>query len=107
LRTVAVEEAFKTLKGDLAIRPVCHHRERRVEAHIFAYDAAALLAVHQDIRQAAESVRVLCGKALDTGRTVSVVDLRSAGAKNKIQHKQWVTCNTRMAASPSRTEFRR
>jgi transposase len=35
LRLVAVEEAFKTLKGDLAIRPIFHQRERRIEAHIF------------------------------------------------------------------------
>jgi len=35
LRLVAVEEAFKTLKDDLAIRPVFHQRERRIEAHIF------------------------------------------------------------------------
>ena len=32
---MAVEEAFKTLKGDLAIRPVFHHDEKRIEAHIF------------------------------------------------------------------------
>ena len=30
-----VEEAFKTIKGDLAIRPIYHQREDRVEAHIF------------------------------------------------------------------------
>jgi len=35
IQLVAVEEAFKTLKGDLAIRPVFHHDERRIEAHIF------------------------------------------------------------------------
>ena len=35
LRLVAVEEAFKTLKGDLAIRPIYHQREQRIEAHIF------------------------------------------------------------------------
>ena len=35
LRLVAVEEAFKTLKGDLAIRPIFHQCERRIEAHIF------------------------------------------------------------------------
>lgn len=35
LRLVAVEEAFKTLKGDLAIRPIFHQREHRIEAHIF------------------------------------------------------------------------
>jgi hypothetical protein len=32
---VAVEEAFRNLKGDLAIRPVFHHDEKRIEAHIF------------------------------------------------------------------------
>ena len=30
-----IEEAFKTLKGDLAIRPIFHHDESRIEAHIF------------------------------------------------------------------------
>ena len=35
LQLVAVEEAFKNLKGDLAIRPIFHQNEKRVEAHIF------------------------------------------------------------------------
>jgi hypothetical protein len=35
LRLVAVEEAFKTLKGDLAVRPIFHQLEHRIEAHIF------------------------------------------------------------------------
>jgi hypothetical protein len=35
LRLVAVEEAFKTLKGDLSIRPIFHQDEKRIEAHIF------------------------------------------------------------------------
>jgi transposase len=35
LQLVDVEEAFKTLKGDLAIRPVFHQLEARIEAHIF------------------------------------------------------------------------
>lgn len=30
-----IEEAFKNIKGDLAIRPVYHQIERRIEAHIF------------------------------------------------------------------------
>ncbi len=30
-----MEEAFKNLKGDLAIRPVFHKLEKRIEAHIF------------------------------------------------------------------------
>ena len=35
LQLVAVEEAFKNLKGDLAIRPIFHQDEARIEAHIF------------------------------------------------------------------------
>jgi hypothetical protein len=35
LQLVAIEEAFKTLKGDLAIRPIFHQQEPRIEAHIF------------------------------------------------------------------------
>jgi transposase len=31
---VAVEEAFKNLKGDLAIRPIFHQDPQRIEAHI-------------------------------------------------------------------------
>jgi len=35
LQLVTVEEAFKTLKGDLAIRPIFHQQEARIEAHVF------------------------------------------------------------------------
>jgi transposase len=35
LRLVEVEEAFKNLKGDLAIRPIFHQLEQRIEAHVF------------------------------------------------------------------------
>jgi len=35
LQLVAVEEAFRNLKGDLAIRPIFHQEESRIEAHIF------------------------------------------------------------------------
>jgi len=35
LQLVAVEQAFKDLKGDLAIRPIFHQLEARIEAHIF------------------------------------------------------------------------
>ncbi len=32
---VQVEQAFKHWKGDLAIRPIFHHKPERIEAHIF------------------------------------------------------------------------
>ena len=35
LQLVSVEEAFRNLKGDLAIRPIFHQDETRIEAHIF------------------------------------------------------------------------
>ena len=35
LQLVEVEQAFRNLKGDLAIRPIFHRNEARIEAHIF------------------------------------------------------------------------
>ena len=35
LQLTRIEEAFRNLKGDLAIRPIYHQREVRIEAHIF------------------------------------------------------------------------
>jgi hypothetical protein len=49
IRLVEVEQAFKTLKGDLAIRPVFHQREARIEAHIFI--AFLAFSLHATLRQ--------------------------------------------------------
>jgi hypothetical protein len=46
---VQVEEAFKTLKGDLAIRPIHHQKEKRIEAHIFV--AFLAYALHVTLRR--------------------------------------------------------
>jgi transposase len=46
---VQVEEAFKSLKGDLAIRPIFHQKERRIEAHIFV--AFLAYALHVTLRR--------------------------------------------------------
>jgi len=35
LQLVEVEQAFRHLKGDLAIRPIFHQQQSRIEAHIF------------------------------------------------------------------------
>jgi hypothetical protein len=35
MQLVAVEEAFRTLKGDLGLRPIFHHKAERIEAHLF------------------------------------------------------------------------
>ena len=48
-----VEEAFRNLKGDLAIRPIHHRLESRIEAHIFISFLAYCL--HVTLRQMAKT----------------------------------------------------
>ena len=45
IQLTEVEQAFKELKGDLAIRPVYHQSEERIEAHIFVAFLAYCLQV--------------------------------------------------------------
>lgn len=45
MQLVLVEEAFRTLKGDLAVRPVYHKDPERIEAHLFIAFLAYCLAV--------------------------------------------------------------
>ena len=35
IQLTQIEEAFKTIKGDLSLRPIYHQKEERIEAHIF------------------------------------------------------------------------
>ena len=42
---VFVEEAFRTLKGDLGLRPIYHHRPDRIEAHLFVAFLAYCLSI--------------------------------------------------------------
>ena len=50
IQLVQVEQAFKDLKGDLAVRPIYHQLEHRIDAHIFiaflAYCLHVTLAQH-------------------------------------------------------------
>jgi transposase len=52
---VHVEEAFRNLKGDLALRPVFHQKQGRTEAHIFvAFIAYAMqVTLHRRLRDLA------------------------------------------------------
>jgi len=49
IQLTEVEEAFRNLKGDLAIRPIHHQDEKRIEAHIFIAFIAYCL--HVTLRQ--------------------------------------------------------
>lgn len=48
-----VEEAFRNLKGDLAVRPIYHQLEHRIEAHIFV--AFLGYCLHVTLRQLARA----------------------------------------------------
>lgn len=48
MQLVQVEEAFRNLKGDLALRPIHHQKEDRIEAHIFV--AFIAFAMHVTLR---------------------------------------------------------
>ena len=45
IRLTEIEQAFKELKHDLAIRPIHHQLDRRIEAHIFVAFIAYCLRV--------------------------------------------------------------
>ena len=45
IQLTEVEQAFKELKHDLAVRPIFHHNETRIEAHIFVAFLAYCLQV--------------------------------------------------------------
>ena len=51
MQLTQVEEAFKNLKGDLAVRPIYHQLEQRIEAHIFVSFLA--YCVHVSLREKA------------------------------------------------------
>jgi len=45
MQLVFVEEAFRTLKGDLGLRPVYHSKDTRVETHLFVAFLAYCLSI--------------------------------------------------------------
>ena len=72
---VAVEQAFKNLKGDLAIRPVFHQEERRVEAHIFIAFLAYCLQVTLQRRLHALAPGLTARSALEKFAAVQMIDV--------------------------------
>jgi hypothetical protein len=72
---VHVEEAFKNLKGDLALRPIYHQKEERIEAHIFV--AFMAYALHVTLRRRLRDLAPgLTPRAvLEKFRTVQMIDV--------------------------------
>jgi transposase len=83
IQLVQVEEAFKNLKGDLAIRPIYHQHEPRIEAHIFiaflAYCLHATLA--QQLRPHAPGLTPR--SVLDKFAAVQMLDVQIPTTDNR------------------------
>jgi len=75
MRLVQVEEAFKTLKGDLALRPIHHQLPPRIEAHLFV--AFLAYALHTTLRRRLRDLAPgLTSRAvLDKFQVIQMVDV--------------------------------
>jgi len=75
IQLVAVEEAFKNLKGDLAIRPIFHKLERRIEAHIFIAFLAYCLQITLTRRLYVLAPGLTARSALEKFAAVQMIDV--------------------------------
>jgi len=75
IQLVAVEEAFKNLKADLAIRPIFHQQEQRIEAHIFIAFLAYCLYVTLQRRLHALAPGLTARSALEKFAAVQMIDV--------------------------------
>ena len=75
IQLTEVEQAFKELKHDLAIRPIYHRTEPRLQAHIFV----AFLAYCLQVTLKAKLRTVACGttprEVIDKFKTMQMVDV--------------------------------
>jgi transposase len=75
LQLVAVEEAFKNLKSDLAIRPIFHQHQERIEAHIFVSFLAYCLHVTLTQRLRALAPGLTTRSVLEKFAAVEMIDV--------------------------------
>jgi transposase len=75
IQLTEVEQAFKELKGDLAIRPVYHQLDHRIEAHIFVAFMAYCLQVTLKQRLRALAPGLTPRAVLDKLKAIQMVDV--------------------------------
>jgi hypothetical protein len=75
LQLVRIEEAFRNLKGDLAVRPIFHHNEARIEAHIFVAFLAYCLHVTLGRRLHALAPGLTPRSVLDKFAAIQMIDV--------------------------------
>ena len=75
MQLVEIEQAFKELKGDLAIRPIYHQTDQRIEAHIFVAFMAYCLQVTLKQRLRALAPGLTPRAVLEKFKTMQMVDV--------------------------------
>ncbi len=75
LQLVEIEQAFKELKGDLAIRPIYHQTDARIEAHIFVAFLAYCLQVTLKQRLRSLAPGLTPRSMLDKMAAIQMVDV--------------------------------
>jgi hypothetical protein len=75
IQLTEIEQAFKELKGDLAIRPVYHQLDHRIEAHIFVAFVAYCLQVTLKQRLRALAPGLTPRAVLEKLSTMQMVDV--------------------------------
>ena len=76
LQLTEVEQAFKELKGDLAIRPIYHQTDERIEAHILVAFLAYCLQVTLKQRLRALAPGLTARSVLDKMAAIQMVDVQ-------------------------------
>ena len=76
IQLTEIEQAFKELKGDLAIRPIYHQNDERIEAHIFVAFLAYCLQVTLKYRLKSLAPGLTPRAALEKLAPMQMVDVR-------------------------------
>jgi transposase len=76
MQLVFVEEAFRTLKGDLGLRPIFHQKPERIEAHLFVAFLAYCLSItlRQQLRKLSSGL--MPRAVLEKLATLKLLDVR-------------------------------
>lgn len=86
-----VEQAFKDMKSDLGIRPVYHHKEERVDAHIFVAFLSYCLqtTLRHKLRQSASGLTAQA--VLETLSRIQMLDVSFETQDNRVLQMQRYT----------------
>lgn len=76
IQLVKIEEAFRNLKGDLALRPIFHQNLERIEAHIFVSFLAYCLHVTLSERLKGHAPGLTPRSVLEQMKTIQMLDVR-------------------------------